>query len=294
MFFAVEQDRRLKYLWAGSDSIVISTPLGWSPLASELKSACDWGRINILICAPGDLLSTASDRHPIAWPGASRRHQSSAATSDRGRVIQIRAADKCSVHLQEKGSHRDASWLDSCCFFFSWLWRPENGKQQRHLLLLPQRKHNRKGCNSVQIGTFAWKTVSMSAPGVCVVVSARILHVQVEYSIPVPIPGTGTSASLCVSISRECCACAAQPKSCDQRGITWCTADKRREVGNWWELWKDMVGGCVQGRQQRGSHSCCSSLRGWHLANEWAPFNRKIDYLSHYSQEQVTRNYIIR
>lgn len=204
-----------------------------------------------------------------------------------GRRINVRSTFKKRVRT---GTRPD--W--TVVVFFSWLWRPENGKQQRHLLLLPQRKHNRKCCNSVQIGTFAWKTVSMSAPGVCVVVSARILQVQVEYSIPVPIPGTGTSASLCVSISQECCACAAQPKSCGQRGITWCTADKRREVGNWWELWKDMVGGCVQGRQQRGSHSCCSSLRGWHLANEWAPFNRKIDYLSHYSQEQVTRNYIIR
>lgn len=161
-------------------------------------------------------------------------------------------------------------WTVVASFFFLTVatW---NGKQQRHLLLLPQRKHNRKCCNSVQICTFAWKTVSVSAPGVCVVVSARILQVRAEYHIPVPIAGTGTGASLCVSIPWECRVCAAQPKSCDQRGITWCTADKRREVGNWRELWKDMVGGCVQGRQQRGSLSCCSSLRGWHLANGWVP-----------------------
>lgn len=121
-------------------------------------------------------------------------------------------------------------------------------------------------------------------------------HVFYRYqqNTPIPIAGTGTGASLCVSIPWECRVCAAQPKSCDQRGITWCTADERRKVGNWRELWKDMVGGCVQGRQQRGSRACCSSLRGWHLANGWVPFNRKIDYLSHYSQEQVTRNYIIR
>lgn len=30
------------------------------------------------------------------------------------------------------------------------------------------------------------------------------------------------------------------------------------------------------------------------LANEWVPFNRKIDFLSHFSQELVTSNYIIR
>lgn len=146
MFSTSEPDGRFKYWWAGGFSVVILTPLGWSLLGSELKSARDWGRINILICGPRDLLSAASDRHPIAWPGESRRHQSSGPTSDCGRVIQMPAAAKCSVHLRVKGSHRDASWLH-ISFLTVVTWK---GKQLHFAgTRAPSapRKQNRKWCH---------------------------------------------------------------------------------------------------------------------------------------------------
>lgn len=127
------------------------------PFGRELKSVCDWGRINILICGPRDLLSAASDSHPIPWPGESRRHQSPAATSDCWRVIQMGAAAKCSVPFQQRfrtGTRPD--WT-----FHSWQWRPDRGNNatlQGLELLLPRWKQNRKRCHSALMCTLAWNS----------------------------------------------------------------------------------------------------------------------------------------
>lgn len=81
-------------------------------------------------------------------------------------------------------------------FFFFWHYPPERENHRDICSFLPQRKRgNRKCCYSVRICTFVWKTVSMSAPGVCIAVSARIYHIWVEYSYLVRSP-PGSAGSL--------------------------------------------------------------------------------------------------